>query len=99
PLRLTRECRIFPYTTLLRSDTAVMVKQYEEQLKVDVNRRAKSLITEAIQRSAADEVTEATVSVIHLPNDDMKGRIIGRDGRNIQDRKSTRLNSSHVSIS
>ena len=63
----------------LINETAVMVKQYEEQLKVDVNRRAKSLITEAIQRSAADEVTEATVSVIHLPNDDMKGRIIGRD--------------------
>ncbi|SHF07277.1 ribonucrease Y [Atopostipes suicloacalis DSM 15692] len=68
----------------LVNETAVMVKQHEEQLKADVNRRAKSLITEAIQRSAADQVTEATVSVIHLPNDDMKGRIIGRDGRNIR---------------
>ena len=68
----------------LVNETAVMVKQAEAELKVEVNRRAKSLITEAIQRSAADQVTETTVSVVHLPNDDMKGRIIGRDGRNIR---------------
>jgi len=68
----------------LANEKAVMVKQYEDELKGDVNRRAKSLITEAIQRSAADQVEETTVSVLQLPNDDMKGRIIGRDGRNIR---------------
>lgn len=68
----------------LSNEIAVMVKHSEAQMKVDVNRRAKSLITEAIQRSAADQVAETTVSVVHLPNDDMKGRIIGRDGRNIR---------------
>lgn len=68
----------------LSNEIAVMIKQSEAQMKVDVNRRAKSLITEAIQRSAADQVAETTVSVVHLPNDDMKGRIIGRDGRNIR---------------
>lgn len=68
----------------LVNETAVMVKKHEQELKADVNRRAKSMITEAIQRSAADQVAETTVSVLHLPNDDMKGRIIGRDGRNIR---------------
>ncbi len=68
----------------LVNEISVMVKQKEQEMKAEVNRRAKSLITEAIQRSAADQVAETTVSVVHLPNDDMKGRIIGRDGRNIR---------------
>lgn len=68
----------------LSYEKAVRIKQYEDQTKAESNRIAKELITSAIQRSAVDLVAESTVSVIHLPNDDMKGRIIGRDGRNIR---------------
>ena len=62
----------------------VMVKDIENQAKAEGDKKAREIVTLAIQRCAADHVTESTVSVVSLPNDEMKGRIIGREGRNIR---------------
>ncbi|WP_156204700.1 ribonuclease Y [Candidatus Syntrophocurvum alkaliphilum] len=68
----------------IRQETALMIKNIEAEAKEEGDRRAKNIVSLAIQKCAADVVSETTVSVVALPNDEMKGRIIGREGRNIR---------------
>ena len=68
----------------VKHETAVMVKEMETRAKEEANKKAKEYVVTAIQKCAADHVAETTISLVQLPNDEMKGRIIGREGRNIR---------------
>lgn len=79
-----REMLLASTEEAIKHETAMMIKEVEQQAKEEADKRARNIISLAIQRCAADHVAETTVSVVALPNDEMKGRIIGREGRNIR---------------
>ena len=68
----------------VKHETAVMIKELEARAKDDADKKAREYVVAAIQKCAADQVSETTISLVQLPNDEMKGRIIGREGRNIR---------------
>lgn len=79
-----KEILLHDIETQTRHEAAVMVKEIEQEAKENAERTAKNIVALSIQKVAADHVAETTVSVVNLPNDEMKGRIIGREGRNIR---------------
>jgi ribonuclease Y len=79
-----RELLLKRYEEELKEEKARMIKNMEEEIKEEADKKAKDIISLAIQRCAVEHTTEATVSVVQLPNDEIKGRIIGREGRNIR---------------
>ena len=80
----TKETLLKTVEREIKHETAQMVKELEQEAREEADKRAREILSIAIQRCAADHVAETTVSVVTLPNDEMKGRIIGREGRNIR---------------
>src|SRR5690606_37966167 len=79
-----REMILMAVEEEVKHETAVLIRDLENQAREESDKKARDIISLAIQRTAVDHVAESTVSVVALPNDDMKGRIIGREGRNIR---------------
>ena len=79
-----KQTLIKTYEEDAKHEAAILIRNIEETAKNDAEKKARNIITQAIQRCASDQASEVTVSTVSLPNDDMKGRIIGREGRNIR---------------